>query len=117
MGSVKAFLPVGDVSLDNYRTTLETVPAMRFLINSVIVSGLTVAQIARAFLVGEKAMEQRITRAKARVGAAGVAFETPGAVERSERLGVVAAMIYLVREGVLATDGAPGPDSVYRLNG
>lgn len=42
MGSVKAFLPVGDVSLDNYRTTLETVPAIRFLINSVIVSGLTV---------------------------------------------------------------------------
>ena len=72
-----------------------------------IVSGLTVAQIARAFLVGEKAMEQRITRAKARVGAAGVAFETPGAVERSERLGVVAAMIYLVfNEGYTAPDPA-----------
>src|ERR1700748_1086629 len=51
-----------------------------------IVSGLTVKQIARAFLVSEPAMEQRITRAKAKVANAGVAFETPGAVERSERL-------------------------------
>ena len=42
-----------------------------------------VKQIARAFLVGEAAMEQRITRAKARVAEAGVPFETPGAVERS----------------------------------
>jgi RNA polymerase sigma-70 factor (ECF subfamily) len=73
-----------------------------------IVSGLTVKQIARAFLVGESAMEQRITRAKARVARADVAFETPGPVERSERLGVVAAMIYLVfNEGYSASgDGA-----------
>jgi RNA polymerase sigma-70 factor (ECF subfamily) len=61
-----------------------------------IVCGLSVKQIARAFLVGETAMEQRITRAKARVGGAGLPFETPGAVERAERLGTVAAMIYLV---------------------
>lgn len=61
-----------------------------------IVSGLTVKQIARAFLVGEAAMEQRITRAKAKVADAGVAFETPGAVERSERLAAVMQMVYLV---------------------
>ena len=61
-----------------------------------IVSGLTVKQIARAFLVSEAAMEQRITRAKARVAEAKMAFETPGAVERSERLASVAAMIYLI---------------------
>lgn len=61
-----------------------------------IVSGLSVKQIARAFLVSEAAMEQRITRAKAKVAEAGVAFETPGAVERSERLGVVMQMVYLV---------------------
>src|SRR4029079_3132258 len=61
-----------------------------------IVSGLSVKQIARAFLVSEAAMEQRITRAKARVADAEVAFETPGAVERSERLVSVAAMIYLI---------------------
>ena len=72
-----------------------------------IVSGLTVKQIARAFLVSEAAMEQRITRAKSRVAAAGVPFETPGAVERSERLAAVAAMIYLIfNEGYSASGDA-----------
>ncbi|GGL42959.1 RNA polymerase sigma factor [Caulobacter rhizosphaerae] len=61
-----------------------------------IVSGLSVRQIARAFLVGESAMEQRITRAKARIGAADVPFGAPGAEERAERLNAVAAMVYLV---------------------
>ena len=61
-----------------------------------IVSGLSVKQIARAFLVSEAAMEQRITRAKAKVAAAGVPFETPDATARSQRLAVVAAIIYLV---------------------
>ena len=61
-----------------------------------IVSGLSVPQIARAFLVSEAAMEQRITRAKARIARADIPFEAPGAVERMERLGSVAAMIYLV---------------------
>jgi RNA polymerase sigma-70 factor (ECF subfamily) len=61
-----------------------------------IVSGLSVQQIARAFLVGEAAMEQRITRAKARIARADIPFEAPGAAERAERLAAVAAMIYLV---------------------
>ncbi len=61
-----------------------------------IVSGLSVPQIARAFLVTETAMEQRITRAKSRIAGAEVPFEAPGAVERSERFAAVAAMIYLV---------------------
>jgi RNA polymerase sigma-70 factor (ECF subfamily) len=61
-----------------------------------IVSGLSVPQIARAFLVGESAMEQRITRAKRRVAAAGTSFETPGAVERAERLAAVTTMLYLI---------------------
>ena len=54
-----------------------------------IVSGLSVRQIARAFLVSESAMEQRITRAKARVAKGSVSFETPDAIARSERLAVV----------------------------
>ncbi|OJT99105.1 MAG: hypothetical protein BGN83_01765 [Rhizobium sp. 63-7] len=70
-----------------------------------IVSGLSVQQIARAFLVGDSAMEQRITRAKARVARAGVAFQTPGAAERAERLSRVTTMIYLVfNEGYSQSD-------------
>ncbi|HEY4213930.1 MAG TPA: RNA polymerase sigma factor [Steroidobacteraceae bacterium] len=76
-----------------------------------IVSGLSVKQIARAFLVAEPAMEQRITRAKARIADAGVPFEVPGAVERSERLAAVMAMTYLIfNEGYSAgTDAARAP--------
>lgn len=71
-----------------------------------IVSGLSVSAIARAFLVSESAMEQRITRAKSRIAAADVPFEAPGAVERAEGLGTVAAMIYLLfNEGYSATGG------------
>lgn len=69
-----------------------------------IVSGLSVKQIARAFLVSEAAMEQRITRAKAKIGKADVAFEAPGAAERAERLSTVAAVIYLIfNEGYSST--------------
>ena len=86
-----------------------------------IVSGLSVAQIARAFLVSETAMEQRITRAKSRVAGADVPFETPGAVERAERLGAVAAMVYLIfNEGYSASGAsevarAPLCDEAIRL--
>ncbi|MDB5568558.1 MAG: hypothetical protein JWP84_5124, partial [Tardiphaga sp.] len=73
-----------------------------------IVSGLSVKQIARAFLVSDAAMEQRITRAKAAIAKAEVPFETPGAPERSERLAAVAAMLYLIfNEGYSA-----GGDSI-----
>jgi RNA polymerase sigma-70 factor (ECF subfamily) len=71
-----------------------------------IVSGLSVKEIARAFLVSESAMEQRITRAKRQVAAADIPYETPGAVERAERLVAVAAMIYLLfNEGYSASGG------------
>ena len=72
-----------------------------------IVSGLSVKQIARAFLVSESAMEQRITRAKSRIGATDVPFETPGAVERTERLAAVAAMVYLIFNEGYSASGAP----------
>lgn len=71
-----------------------------------IVSGLTVKEIARAFLVSEAAMEQRITRAKRAIGSANVPFETPGAEARGDRLAAVAAMIYLLfNEGYSASGG------------
>jgi RNA polymerase sigma-70 factor (ECF subfamily) len=61
-----------------------------------IVSGLTVEQIAKAFLVSPAAMEQRITRAKRTIAEVGVEFETPGAAERRARLASVSTMIYLI---------------------
>ena len=71
-----------------------------------VVSGLSVKEIARAFLVSEAATEQRITRAKSRVARADVPFEAPGAVDRAERLAAVAAMVYLVfNEGYSASGG------------
>ena len=70
-----------------------------------IVSGLSVTQIARAFLVSDSAMEQRITRAKARIAKSPVPFEPPGPVERSERLVTVTTMIYLLfNEGYSASE-------------
>jgi RNA polymerase sigma-70 factor (ECF subfamily) len=71
-----------------------------------IISGLSVAEIARAFLVSDAAMEQRITRAKRRIAESGQQFATPGAADRAERLGAVAAMIYLLfNEGYAASGG------------
>ncbi|HEX2590728.1 MAG TPA: RNA polymerase sigma factor [Rhizomicrobium sp.] len=87
-----------------------------------IVSGLSVKQIARAFLVGEAAMEQRITRAKSRIAKTAAQFETPGPAERSERVAAVITMIYLVfNEGYSAANleeaGARAPlcDEAIRL--
>lgn len=82
-------------------------PAHQIALALRIVSGLPLRRIARAFLVSEAAMEQRITRAKARISEAGVAFDTPGPVERAERFAAVAAMIYLVfNEGYTDADPA-----------
>ncbi|MDF2900714.1 MAG: hypothetical protein K0Q62_773 [Phenylobacterium sp.] len=86
-----------------------------------IVCGLSVKQIARAFLVGESAMEQRITRAKARIGQSNVGFDTPGPAERSERLAAVAAVIYLIFNEGYSTTGeeadrkAPFAEEAIRL--
>lgn len=86
-----------------------------------IVCGLTVGEIARAFLVGESAMEQRITRAKARVAVEEIPFETPGAAQRWERLSAVSSVLYLLfNEGYSATGGtahvrAPLCDEAIRL--
>jgi RNA polymerase sigma-70 factor (ECF subfamily) len=61
-----------------------------------VVSGLTVKQIAKAFLVSPAAMEQRITRAKRAIAEVGVEFDTPGAAERRTRLAAVSTTIYLI---------------------
>jgi RNA polymerase sigma-70 factor (ECF subfamily) len=72
-----------------------------------LVGGLTVAEIARAFLVQESTMAQRITRAKGKIKAAHVPYRVPAAADITERLASVLAVIYLVfNEGYLATGGA-----------
>jgi len=81
-----------------------------------LVCGLSVEQIARAFVVGDAAMEQRITRAKKRVSSSDVAFETPGAPERASRLAAVAAILYLMfNEGYAAHARAILCDEAIRL--
>lgn len=61
-----------------------------------IVSGLTVEQIAKAFLISAAAMEQRITRAKRAIAQVGVEFDVPSTAERRTRLATVSRMIYLI---------------------
>src|SRR5271167_2310117 len=73
-----------------------------------MVGGLTVAEIARAFLVPETTVGQRITRAKAKIKAARIPFRVPSAEDLPARVSGVLAVLFLVfNEGYLAT----GPDT------
>ena len=70
------------------------------------VGGLTTAQVARAFLVPEATMAQRISRAKQTIKAAGARFAMPPPTERAERLRVVLQVLYLIfNEGYTASSG------------
>jgi RNA polymerase sigma factor (sigma-70 family) len=70
------------------------------------VGGLTTAQIARAFLVPEATLAQRISRAKQTIRAAGARFAMPPPAERAERLRVVLQVLYLIfNEGYAASSG------------
>ncbi|MEU6076457.1 DUF6596 domain-containing protein [Micromonospora sp. NPDC047074] len=73
-----------------------------------MVGGLTVPEIARAFLVTATAMEQRITRAKTKIKAARIPYRVPSAQDLPARVSGVLAVLFLVfNEGYLAT----GPDT------
>jgi RNA polymerase sigma factor (sigma-70 family) len=81
-------------------------PASQIAITLRAVGGLTTDQIARAFLVPEATMAQRISRAKQRIRAAGATFRMPPAEERPERLRSVLHVLYLIfNEGYTATSG------------
>jgi RNA polymerase sigma factor (sigma-70 family) len=70
------------------------------------VGGLTTGEIARAFLVPEPTMGQRISRAKQRIKAAGATFAPPAPAERAERLAAVLQVLYLIfNEGYTSTSG------------
>jgi RNA polymerase sigma factor (sigma-70 family) len=73
------------------------------------VGGLTTAEIARAFLVPETTMAQRISRAKDRIKSTGVPIGMPPAAERGARLRVVLQVLYLIfNEGYTTSSGPEG---------
>jgi len=81
-------------------------PASQVALTLRAVGGLTTAQIARAFLVPEATMAQRISRAKQRIKATGIPFRLPPEQERSDRLAVVLQVLYLIfNEGYTTTAG------------
>lgn len=81
-------------------------PEARVALTLRLLGGLSTPEIARAFLVSEGTVAQRIVRAKRTLSEARVPFELPGVDELSERLAAVLAVIYLVfNEGYSATAG------------
>lgn len=87
-------------------------PEARVALTLRMVGGLTVPEIARAFLVRETTMGARITRAKSRIATARIPYRVPAAADLPARVGGVLAVLYLVfNEGYLAS-GPPGTDPV-----
>ena len=75
-----------------------------------MIGGLTVSEIARAFLVSEAAMGQRITRAKAKISAARIPYRVPAAEDLPARISGVLAVLFLVfNEGYLASGAGADP--------
>ncbi|HKQ58019.1 MAG TPA: sigma-70 family RNA polymerase sigma factor, partial [Candidatus Eisenbacteria bacterium] len=100
--------PVGDDLLSLMLTACHPVlkPEARVALTLRLLGGLTTTEIARAFLVPEPTIAQRIVRAKRTLADAGVPFEVPRGAELQARMGSVLEVIYLVfNEGYAATAG------------
>lgn len=111
-GPVGATEPVGAVEDDRLRLVFTcchpalAVPA-QVALTLRMVGGLTVPEIARAFLVEESTLGRRITRAKAKIKAAGIPYRVPSREDLPARVTGVLAVLYLIfNEGYLASDPA-----------
>ncbi len=107
-------VPTGPVEDDRLRLIFtcchpSLAPQARVPLTLRLLGGLTVPEIAQAFLVPETTMAQRITRAKKKIAAANVPYRVPEAADLPERLGGVLMVLFLIfNEGYLATgDSAP----------
>src|SRR3954451_19464440 len=106
--------PTGPVEDDRLRLLFTCchpalAPEARIALTLRLLGGLTVAEIAQAFLVPEDTMAQRITRAKKKIAAAKVPYRVPESADLPDRLDGVLAVLFLVfNEGYLASgDGVP----------
>ncbi len=101
--------PTGAISDDRLRLIFTCchpalAPEARVALTLRLLGGLTVAEIAQAFLVPETTMAQRITRAKKKIGSARIPFRVPSPQDLPARLSAVLAVLYLVyNEGYLST--------------
>lgn len=107
--------PTGAVEDDRLRLVFTCchpalAPEARVALTLRMVGGLTVPEIARAFLVQETTMGQRLTRAKAKIKAAHVPYRIPAAEDLPARVDAVLTVLFLVfNEGYLATGAGTDP--------
>ena len=103
--------PTGVVTDDRLRLVFTCchpalAPEVRVALTLRLLGGLTVAEIAQAFLVPETTMAQRITRAKRKIKDARIPYRVPAPEDLTARLSAVLAVVYLVyNEGYLASGG------------
>ncbi|HEU5331585.1 MAG TPA: DUF6596 domain-containing protein [Actinocrinis sp.] len=108
--------PLGEIDDDRLRLVFTCchpalAPEARIALTLRMVGGLTVPEIARAFLVQEAAMGQRITRAKAKIKAARIPYRVPSREDLPARIAGVLTVLFLIfNEGYLASE--PGQEAV-----